>query len=138
MTSFSPLLLGRRVTLRGLTALLSLLPLLIGCATASSPSEIPVADFKQLAGIWAGWTTASDGSPHRIRLIVQTNGRYWVSLDDRSGFHGQLALESGAVRYGTPATGSWRGRIILEDRGKEVMRFVQDTGETWVECERSP
>ena len=106
-----------------------------GCATTTTPVETAVTDFKQVAGAWK----STSGSASRVTLIIQTNGKYWMAVERDAALQGQLMVEGGVLRYGSGTTGSWRGKAtLLDDRGKQYLRFVQDTGVLWIECERGP
>jgi hypothetical protein len=106
-----------------------------GCATMGGPAETPITNFKQVTGAW----TSSAGSSERARLMIQSNGRYWMSLGTGAAFQGQLKLEGGALRYDVGPTGAWRGKAtLLDDHGKEYLRFTHDTGQVWMECEHAP
>ena len=126
---------GIAVTTAVLRAWLAALILAAGCATSASPAKMPVTNFHQVAGAW----TSISESAVRAKLVIQTNGRYWMTLDNDAAFHGQLRLEGGALRYDLGPTGAWRGTATLVDAGgKEHLRFVHDTGQFWMECERGP
>jgi hypothetical protein len=109
-----------------------------GCATTSPPAEKSIRDFKQVAGTWRGWTTSTSGSALRATLVIQPNGSYLLTVEQNAAFPGQLTPLNGVLRYGEGTTGRWKGRVALvEDRGKEYLRFVHDTGELWTEYERA-
>ena len=109
-----------------------------GCATTTTlvettPVETAVTDFKQVAGAW----TSTSGSASRVTLIIQTNGKYWMAVERGAALHGQFLVEGGVLRYGAGTAGSWRGKatLLLDDRRKQYLRFVHDTGVLWMEFE---
>jgi hypothetical protein len=115
--------------------LLAALTLTAGCAMTSAPVEMAVTDFKQVAGAW----TSTSGSALRGTLIIQTTGKYWMAVEHGTALQGQLVADGGVLRYGAETAGSWRGKAtLLDDRGKEYLRFTHDTGQLWIECERAP
>jgi hypothetical protein len=118
--------------------LIGVLALTTGCASSSKSAEVPVTEFKQVVGVWNGWIAGGEGTPSRVRLVVQSNGKYWTAVEGKAGFQGQLTLEGGALRYSAGPNGQWRGRAVLEEREKEHLRFLHDTGEVWMEYERAP
>jgi hypothetical protein len=113
---------------------LAALTLMAGCATRP-PVAIAVADFKDVAGAWR----STHRSALRASLIIQTNGKYWMAVERGGGVQGQLIVDGDVLRYDTGPAGSWRGTAtLLDDRGKEYLRFTHETGQLWIECERGP
>jgi hypothetical protein len=119
-----------------LTALvLGALTLTSGCATTAgdATADAPVSDFRQIAGAW----TTTGASPLQGSLIIQTNGRYWMRMG-AAALHGQFVLHGGDLHYDLGPTGPRRGMARrVDDRGKELIRFVDDAGQVWMECERN-
>jgi hypothetical protein len=114
---------------------LAALALTAGCATATTrpAGEAAVTDFHQVAGAWK----STGGSGLQGNLIVQTNGRFWMTTGRAVALHGQLLFQEGVLRFDT-GPDSRRGRATLvEDRGRELLRFTDDTGQVWMECERN-
>ena len=95
-----------------------------GCATTTTPVETAVTDFKQVAGAW----TSTSGSASRVTLIIQTNGRYWMAVERGAALQGQFVVEGGVLRYG-----AGKATLLLDDRRKQYLRFVHDTGMLWIE-----
>ena len=114
--------------------LLAALTLTAGCAT-TTPVPIAVTDFKDVAGAWR----STNRSALRASLIIQANGKYWMAVERGAGVQGQLIVDGGVLRYDTGPAGAWRGTAtLLEDRGREYLRFTHETGQLWIECERGP
>jgi hypothetical protein len=119
------------------TGLLCGLLLTAGCATAPPAVEKPVTDFKQVAGSWNGSAWGDSGTAFRANLIIQTDGKYLIVIEQNPAFPGQFTLEGGALRY-KHGTGRWVGKAtLIEERGREYLRFVHDTGALWIEYERA-
>jgi hypothetical protein len=121
---------------RAVWVLMAVLVLSAGCQTATSQpgGEAPVTDFKQVAGAWrTTGASAMQGS-----LIIQTNGKYWMRIGYTAAFQGQFRLEGGALHYDLGPTGPRKGTAMrVEDRGRELIRLTDETGQTWMECERN-
>jgi hypothetical protein len=121
---------------RPLWVALAVLMLTGGCQTTTGQArgEAPVTDFKQVAGAW----TTTSASALQGSLIIQTNGRYWMRIGYTAAFQGQFRLEDGALHYDLGSTGPGKGTArLVADRGKELIRFTDDAGRTWLECERT-
>jgi hypothetical protein len=117
------------MTPRAVWVLIAALTLTAACATTN---ELPITEFNQVAGAWA----TSGRSAVRGRVIIQTNGKYWMTLGSDAALQGQLSIEGGALRYDLGPGGSRRGRATrVVERGKEYLRFVDETGQLWIECE---
>ena len=109
--------------------LLTILGLTVGCATTR---DLPITEFSQVAGAW----TTSGRSAVRARVIIQTNGKYWMTIGSEAALQGQLTIDQGALRYDLGAGGTRKGRATrVLVQGKEYLRFVDDTGQLWIECE---
>ena len=118
------------------SVLLTLLTL-ASCATTRGV-PIPITDFRQIAGAWHGWVPSTSGPQLRASLVVETDGKYLLAVERNPAYPGHFMLERDGLRYGEGTTGFWRGKATLsEDRGRQYLRFVHDTGAFWMECERA-
>ena len=60
-----------------------------------------------------------------------------MAVERGAALQGQFMVEGGVLRYGAETAGSWRGKatLLLDDRRKQYLRFVHDTGVLWMEFE---
>jgi hypothetical protein len=95
------------------------------CASVTAP---PIADVKDLAGVWRGRVSGARGNATAV-MTVKEDGAYtgtmYLDGDDRE-FRGTVTVVSGRARYlDSNGTGSVR---LEEHGGRRVLRFVTDGG----------
>jgi len=113
---------------------------ILGCATGSGSyveREIPVTSFKQVTGAWAGWLPARGGPDWRVRVTIEADGSYKMTIErDRTEL--RKFSHDGRRLYFRHGEGTWAGTVPLIERGgEEYLRFVFDDGKTWTELHRA-
>ena len=116
--------------------LMSVVAVLALAASVVAQTEKPITDLKVLTGNWNGWfNPPRDGQPIRAQIAIKDDGSWTFYISSGTTTTGSIALTDGKARYqgsvGDPGT-----VVLVDNKGKDVLRFVRRDGSVASEFER--
>jgi hypothetical protein len=103
----------------------------------AAQAEKPIPDVKVLAGTWNGWYNSPRGgqAAARAQIIIKDDGSWSFHIRDGVTTTGNITVTDGKARYqgsvGDPGT-----IVLIDNKGKEMLRFVRRDGSIASEFER--
>jgi hypothetical protein len=106
-------------------ALVLFVTTVLGCATATPPTIVPIQDAKGIAGKWEGTVQVGRGASD-ITIVFKEDGTYKV-LGARTVTGGTFEVGDGKARFKNNLghTGTF---TLYEDKGGPVLRSERDDG----------
>jgi len=96
---------------------------LVVSAAAALAGERQIADLKEIAGTWQGWT-ALGTTESRVMMVIREDGSYEASSQTGTQTVGRYYLESGKLRY--RSSRSEGAATLSEDRGKTYLTVIPE------------
>ena len=105
-------------------------------ALAAAQASQPITETKVLAGTWNGWyNPLRGGPPARAQLMVKDDGSWTFYVTGANPTTGRITLADGQASY-QGSVGDPGSVVLLESKGKSVLRFVRRDGTIASEFER--
>lgn len=104
------------------------------CGPASAEMAKPIVALAPLAGAWAGVVRLPSGQHTYVTLMLKADGTY-EAISPQSRSDGEITIEEGRARFRS-ARGTSGTVTLLEDLGREILRFVSDDGRSRADYER--
>jgi hypothetical protein len=106
-----------------LNVLLLVAVALVVSAAAAVGGERPIADLKEIAGTWQGWTMLGT-TEARVTMVIREDGSYEASTQTGTLTVGRYYLEGGKLRY--RSSRSEGAAMVSENRGKTFLTIIPD------------
>ena len=119
-----------------LKALLASVLVLALPVIVTAQAEKPITDVKMLSGSWNGWyNPLRGGQSARAQLAIKDDGSWTFYITGGPTTTGTITVSDGKARYqgsvGDPGT-----VVLIDNKGKDVLRFVRRDGTIASEFER--
>lgn len=105
---------------------------------AIAETEKPITDLTMVAGSWSGWVKLRTGRDLRIMMVIKDDGSYTSSGIGANTYMlvGTLELSDGKLRFRS-SSGNTGTIVLLEERGKLILRQIRSEGTVVGEYERN-
>jgi len=108
-------------------AVLSLVLLMAGLASAQDERMVPVTDLKTVSGEWKGTLAGTPSGEVPYTLMISTDGT-WRAVSPNGASNGTMRVDNGVIQFRSATTGRAGTYTLYDAGGKRVLRMRGDGG----------